>query len=100
MSRNCTWRSPNGLVTNEIDYILTNKKSIVKNVEVTQRVNVGSDHRLVSGTIETHTIIERSIMMRPGKSKHNIKVLLLKEFQLQLQTCFEVLSEEGCGGDG
>ena len=35
--------------------------------------------------------------MRTTMSKVNIKVLLLKkeEFQLQLQNCFEVLSEEG-----
>ena len=34
-------------------------------------------------------------MVRPGKSKVNIKVLLLKEeFQLQLQSHFEVLSED------
>ena len=101
-SRKWTWRSPNGLVKNEIDYILTNKKSIVKNVEVIQRVNVGSDHRLVRGTIKTNTRIERSRMMRPGKSKVNIEVLLLKkeEFQLQLQNRFEVLSEEEEEGRG
>ena len=74
---------------------MTNKRSIVKTVEVIQRVNAGSDHLLVRGTIETHTRIERSRMMRPGKSKVNIKVLLLKreEFQLQLQNHFELLSE-------
>ena len=35
--------------------------------------------------------------MRPGKSKVNIEVLLLKkeEFQLQPQNCFEVLRKEG-----
>ena len=33
-------------------------------------------------------------MMRTGKSKVNIEVLLIKEeFQLQLQKCFEVLSK-------
>ena len=80
---------------NEIDYILTNRKSIVKIVEVIQRVNVGSDHRLVRGTIKTNTRIERSRMMRTGKFKVNIEVLLMKEeIQLQLQNRFEVLSEE------
>ena len=35
--------------------------------------------------------------MRPGKSKVNTKVLLLKKaaFQLQLQNRYEVLSKEG-----
>ena len=59
---------------------MTNKKkSIVKNVEVIQRVYVGSDHRLVRETIKTNTRIERSRIMRPGKSKVNIEVLLLKK---------------------
>ena len=82
---------------NEIDYILTNKKSIIENVEVIQRVNVGSDHQLVRGTIKTSTRIERCKMMRARKSKVNIEVLLLKkeEFQVQLQNRFEVLGEEG-----
>ena len=94
-SRKRMWRSPNGLVTNEIDYILTNKKSITKNVEVIQRVNVGSDHWLVRGTIKTNTGIERNRRMRPGKSKVNIDLLLLKEeFRLELQNCLEVLREE------
>ena len=61
------------------DYILTNKKSFMKNVDVIQRVNVGSDHRLVRGTIKTNTGIERSRMMRPGKSKVNMEVLSLME---------------------
>ena len=82
---------------NEIAYILAIKKSIVKNTEVIQRVNVGSDHRLVGGTIKTNTRIARSRMMTPGKYKVNFEVLLLnkEEFQLQMQNRFEVLSEEG-----
>ena len=60
---------------NEIDYNLTNKNSIVKNVEIIQRVKVGSDHQLVRGTIKTNTRIQRSRMMRPGKSYINIEVL-------------------------
>ena len=85
------------LTKNEIDYILTNRKGIVKNAEVIQRVNVGSDHRLVRGTSKTNTRTKRSKMMRTGKSKVNIEVLLLKgeEFQLQFQNRFEVLGEEG-----
>ena len=67
----------------------------MKNVEVIQRVNVGGDYQLVRGTIMTNTRIE-SRMMRTGKSKANIEVLLMKEeFQLQLQNRFEVLSKEG-----
>ena len=77
-SRKWAWRSPNGLVEN-VYYILTNRKSIVKNVEVIQRLNVGSDHRLVRGTIKTNTRRERSRTMRTGEYKVNIEVLLMKE---------------------
>ena len=42
-----TWRSPNELVKNEINYILTNKKSIVKIVEAIQSINQ-SPYLLVS----------------------------------------------------
>ena len=60
-------------------------------------MNIGSDHRLVGGTAKTNTRIQRSRMMRAGKSKVNIEMLLLKkeEFQLQLQNRLEVLREEG-----
>ena len=94
-SRKWTWKSPNGLVKNEIDYLLTNKKSLVENVEVIQRVNVGSDHRLIRGTIKPNPRLERSRMIRSGKPKINIGGLLLKkeEFQLRLQNRFEVLQQ-------
>ena len=65
--------------------MLTNKKSIVKNIEVIQRVNLGSDHRLVRGTIKTNTRLERCKMMRTRKSKVNIEVLLLKKEEFQLR---------------
>ena len=69
-----------------LTYIFTNKKSIVKNLEIIQRVNIGSDHRLVSGTIKTNTGTKRSRMVRPGKSKANIKVLLLKKAEISTAT--------------
>ena len=42
-----TWKSPNGETFNEIDYILASKTALIKNVSVINRVNIGSDHRLV-----------------------------------------------------
>ena len=68
----------------------------MKNVEVIQRVNVGSDHRLVRRTFETNTRMEKSRMMRTGSPKPTSRCFLMKEeFQLQLENRFEVLSEEG-----
>ena len=82
-------------------YIIIIKVSAIeelcKNVEVIQRVNVRSDHRLVIGTIKTNTRMERCKQMRTRKSKVNIDLLLLKKekFQLHRQNRFEELSEEG-----
>lgn len=77
-SRKRTWKSPNGTTRNEIDYIMANK-NIVQNVDVIQRVNAGSDHRLVRGTITLNTRLERSKMMRPRKPKVNIAALMQKK---------------------
>ncbi len=43
--RRWTWRSPDGNTKNEIDYIMTDKPSMVTDVTVINRVNIGSDHR-------------------------------------------------------
>ncbi|XP_063957603.1 craniofacial development protein 2-like [Lytechinus pictus] len=45
--RKWTWQSPNGTTRNEIDFILTNRPDIVKDVSVLNRFNTGSDHSKV-----------------------------------------------------
>ena len=94
-SRKWTWRSPNGETKNEIDYILANK-NIVQNVDVVQRVNIGSDHRMVRSTIKMNVRFERQKMMRSRTIKVNTEALMQKEneFQLKLQNHFEMLSNE------
>ena len=47
--RRWTWRSPDGNTKNEIDYIMTDKPSMVTDVTVLNRVNIGSDPRMVNG---------------------------------------------------
>ncbi|GBP61537.1 Craniofacial development protein 2 [Eumeta japonica] len=46
-----TWRSPNGLHKNEIDYILTNQPRSFTNLEVLN-LNYPSDHRTIRGTVK------------------------------------------------
>ncbi|GBP37017.1 Craniofacial development protein 2 [Eumeta japonica] len=46
-----TWRSPNGLYKNEIDYILTNQPRSFTNLEILN-LNYPSDHRTIRGTIK------------------------------------------------
>ena len=45
--RRWTWRSPDGNTKSEIDYIMNDKPSMVTDVTVINRVNIGSDHRMV-----------------------------------------------------
>ena len=54
-----TRRSPDGNTKNEIDYIMTNTPSMVTDVTVINRVNIGSDHRMVMGSITLNTSAER-----------------------------------------
>lgn len=54
-----TWRSPNGLVKNEIDFVITNNRSIIKDVSVLNQFTTSSDHRLVKTKIQINTIKER-----------------------------------------
>ncbi len=57
--RRWTWRSPDGNTINEIDYIMTDKPSMVTDVTVMNRVNIGSDHSMVMGSITLNTRAER-----------------------------------------
>ena len=56
--RRWTWRSPDGNTKNEIDYIMTDKPSTVTDGTVINRVNTGSDHRMVMGSITLNTRAE------------------------------------------
>lgn len=63
-NRKWTWISPNATTKNEIDFILSNKKRIIKDVSVINRFNTGNDHRLVRGTIQINTKYERAILAK------------------------------------
>ena len=57
--RRWTWKSPNGVMKTEIDYILTNRPYIVAGVIVFNQVNTGSDHRLVMSNNKLDVDVER-----------------------------------------
>ena len=69
--RRWTWRSPDGNTKNEIDYIMTDKPSMVTDVTVLNRVNIGSDHRMVMGSITLNTRAERRKEEYTNKSWHS-----------------------------
>jgi len=87
-----TWKSPNRLIKNQVDYIMSNK-NVFLNADAIQRVRVGSDHRMVRCKIRLNIRFERGRMMKSGKPKMNIEALMNKseEFQLKLQNHFEAL---------
>ena len=57
--RSWTWRSPDGHTKNEINYVITDKPSMVTDVTVIYRINIGSDHMMVVGSITLNSRPER-----------------------------------------
>ena len=64
--RKWTWRSPNGII-NEIDFFLSNNKSIFQDVSALKRFNTGSDHRIVRARIVFNFRLERANYLRHKK---------------------------------
>lgn len=59
-NRKWTWASPDGTTKNEIDYIVSDNKHIVHDVQVLNSISIGSDHRMVRAIIEINIKRERS----------------------------------------
>ncbi|XP_072016969.1 uncharacterized protein [Amphiura filiformis] len=95
-SRRWTWRSPNGKTKNEIDFILTNKPNIIHDVKVLNKVNTGSDHRMLLCKMKIDTRLERQKLLRPKHRKADLENLKTKkeEFQLELKNRFQALQEK------
>lgn len=91
--RRWTWKSPNGTTKNEIDYILTNKPDIITDVTVINRVNIGSDHRMVMSSVRLDTKQERRKLVNKKQTKVDTTQILLRrqEFQIELKNRFKAL---------
>ena len=84
-----TWRSPDGNTKNEIDYIMTDKPSLVTDVTVINRVNIGSDYRVVMGSITLNTRAEkRKLLSKNTRARVDTQMIGTKKntFQLELRT--------------
>jgi len=88
VQRKWTWASADGVTKNEIDYIMSNRKSIVKNVTVLNRLNTGSDHRMVRAKVVLNTRTERERMVR---KKTFLDINRLKEQSAEFE---EILEKE------
>ena len=84
--RKWTWRSPNGSVKNEIDYILTNNRHICSDVTVLNRFDTGSDHRLVRAKITINNRLERNKLAKKAKAPTKYERLVKQEqYQKELK---------------
>ncbi|RVE42210.1 hypothetical protein evm_013143 [Chilo suppressalis] len=90
--RKWTWRSPDAMTKNEIDFIISDKKRIFRDVSVINRFKTGSDHRLLRGTLIIDFKLERSRLM-----KSTLRPKLLQSavgsdaFQMKLENRFAAL---------
>ena len=96
--RRWTWRSPDGQTKNEIDYIMIDNPSMVTDVTVINRINIGSDHRMVMGSIMLNTRAERRKLLNknmPTRTRVNTQMIGTKKntFQLELKNRFTALEE-------
>ncbi len=83
--RRWTWRSPDGNTKNEIDYIMTDKPSMVTDVTVLNRVNIGSDHRMVMGYITLNTRAERrKLLIKNTRTRVDTQMIGTKKNTCQL----------------
>ena len=95
LSRKWTWQGPNASVKNEIDYVLAKRSGTVKDVKVITRVNIGSDHRLVTAKLQIDTKWERKNIIKKKKRVDRENLLQhATEFQIQLSNKFEGLAQD------
>ncbi|XP_050352209.1 uncharacterized protein LOC126774715, partial [Nymphalis io] len=89
--RKLTWRSPDAMIRNEIDFIMTDKRRIFRDVSVITRFNTGSDHRLVRGTLNIDYKLERANLMRSTLLPKLIQAVESSTFQFKLENRFAAL---------
>ncbi|KAL0852521.1 hypothetical protein ABMA27_017001 [Loxostege sticticalis] len=91
--RKWTWLHPNGVIKNEIDFILSTKRHIFNDVSVINAVKTGSDHRMVRGTLNLRIKLERCRLMKSTLRPAPIQLQNPESFQLELQNRFECLGD-------
>ncbi|XP_041982923.1 craniofacial development protein 2-like, partial [Aricia agestis] len=90
--RKWTWRSPDSVVRNEIDFIITDRKYIFRDVSVINRFNTGSDYRLLRGSLSVCFKLERAHMLRSTLRPYSQQSVAETQFQLQLRNRFDALN--------
>ena len=96
--RRWAWRSADGNTKHETDYIVTDKPSMVTDVAVINRVNIGCDHRKVMGSITLNTRAQRrKLLIKYTRTRVDTQLIGTKKntFQLELKPLFTALEEHG-----
>ena len=88
------WHSPNFENFNEIDYVLTDKSSIVRNIEVLNQVNVDSDHRMVRCKVKIDTKRERQKLFHLKPEPLRVPQQHVNKFKLELRNRYAILEEQ------
>ena len=90
--RRWIWRSPDGHTKNEIDYIMTGTPSMVTDVTVKNRINIGGDHSVVMGSIMLNTRAERrKLLNKNTRTRVDTQMIGTKNtFQLELKNRFRL----------
>ena len=80
-----TWESPNGATKNQIDFILSNQRGVVKNCEVITNVDIASDHRMTRVNISINKKLARLRFIQ-NKRKTQINIMKLKGKKRRIPT--------------
>ena len=94
--RRWTRRSPGGHTKKEIDYLMTDKLSMVTDVTVINRINIGSDHMKIMGSITPNTRAERrQLLNKNTRTRVDTQMIATKKntFQRELKNRFTALEE-------
>ncbi|XP_050563541.1 LINE-1 retrotransposable element ORF2 protein [Spodoptera frugiperda] len=73
-----TWHSPDGSYKNEIDYIATNNRKLIQNVNILSQFNFNTNHRMVRAVLKWTE-------QKKSRSKYNIPTNNLKQ-QLEIKS--------------
>ncbi|PZC78256.1 hypothetical protein B5X24_HaOG202328 [Helicoverpa armigera] len=91
--RRWTWISPDGKTRNEIDFILSSCKYIVKDVGIINKIKFSSDHRPLRAKLTFNFKIHRQHLFRNRIKTLNKQIILgnYEDFELELKNSFSLL---------
>ena len=85
------------MTKNQIDFILSSDRKIVRNCEVITKVDIGSDHRMVRARAEIDkklTGLKRIQKQKPYRLDLRVLEKLATPFRIELKNRFDTLKDE------